>query len=71
VDYSIFWQGRWLELGGAGLIHPNILERYGIDSERYSGFAFGLGVERIHMVRYGVDDLRLYLENDLRFLRQF
>jgi phenylalanyl-tRNA synthetase alpha chain len=71
VDYSIFWQGRWLELGGAGLIHPNILERYGIDSERYSGFAFGLGVERIHMVRYGVEDLRLYLENDLRFLRQF
>lgn len=71
VDYSIFWQGRWLELGGAGLIHPNILERYGIDSERYSGFAFGLGVERIHMVRYGVEDLRLYLENDLRFLSQF
>jgi phenylalanyl-tRNA synthetase alpha chain len=71
VDYSIFWQGRWLELGGAGLIHPNILERYGIDSERYSGYAFGLGVERIHMVRYGVEDLRLYLENDLRFLKQF
>jgi len=71
VDYSIFWQGRWLELGGAGLIHPNILEAYGIDSEKYSGFAFGLGIERIHMRQNGVNDLRLYLENDLRFLRQF
>lgn len=71
VDYSIFWRGRWLELGGAGLIHPNILEAHGIDSERYSGFAFGLGIERIHMVQNGVNDLRLYLENDLRFLRQF
>ena len=71
VDYSIFWDGRWLELGGAGLIHPNILESYGIDSERYSGFAFGLGIERIHMIQNGVNDLRLYLENDLRFLKQF
>lgn len=71
VDYSISWRGRWLELGGAGLIHPNILQAHGIDTERYSGFAFGLGVERAHMIQTGVDDLRLYLENDLRFLRQF
>lgn len=71
VDYSIFWEGRWLELGGAGLIHPNILETYGIDTERYSGFAFGLGIERTHMIQTGVTDLRLYLENDLRFLKQF
>lgn len=71
VDYSIYWQGRWLELGGAGLIHPNILESHGIDSERYSGFAFGLGIERIHMIQNGVSDLRWYLANDLRFLRQF
>ena len=71
VDYSIQWQGRWLELGGAGLIHPNILEAHGIDSEKYSGFAFGLGIERIHMIQNGVTDLRLYLENDLRFLKQF
>jgi phenylalanyl-tRNA synthetase alpha chain len=70
VDYSVHWNGRWLELGGAGLIHPNILEAYGIDSETHSGFAFGLGVERIHMIQRGVHDLRLYLENDLRFLRQ-
>ncbi len=71
VDYSISWQGRWLELGGAGLIHPNILRAYGINTEKYSGFAFGLGIERTHMIRTGVNDLRLYLENDLRFLRQF
>jgi phenylalanyl-tRNA synthetase alpha chain len=75
VDYAIstpkLFGGRWVELGGAGLVHPNILERYGIDTERYSGFAFGLGVERIPMMSYGVDDLRLFLENDLRFLEQF
>ncbi len=71
VDYAIHWQDRWLELGGAGLIHPNILEAYGIDSEEWSGFAFGLGIERIHMKQNGVHDLRLYLENDLRFLKQF
>jgi phenylalanyl-tRNA synthetase alpha chain len=75
VDYAIstpkLFDGRWVELGGAGLIHPNILERYGIDIERYSGFAFGLGVERIPMMAYGVDDLRQFLENDLRFLAQF
>lgn len=75
VDYAIstskLFNGRWLELGGAGLIHPNILERYGIDSERYSGFAFGLGVERIPMMAYGIDDLRHFLENDMRFLEQF
>ncbi len=76
VDYSISWKMpdgriRWLELGGAGLIHPSILRAHGIDSERYSGFAFGLGVERIHMLRHGVSDLRLYLDNDLRFLEQF
>jgi phenylalanyl-tRNA synthetase alpha chain len=75
VDYAIstkkLFNGRWVELGGAGLIHPNILESYGIDTKRYSGFAFGLGVERIPMMAYGVDDLRLFLENDLRFLEQF
>ncbi len=75
VDYAIsspkLFGGRWVELGGAGLIHPNILERYGIDSEQFSGFAFGLGVERIPMMAYGVDDLRHFLENDFRFLDQF
>jgi phenylalanyl-tRNA synthetase alpha chain len=75
VDYAIstpkLFDGRWVELGGAGLIHPNILEAHNIDIERYSGFAFGLGVERIPMMAYGVDDLRHFLENDLRFLEQF
>lgn len=61
----------WLEIGGAGLIHPNILEKFGIDSQKYSGFAFGLGVERIAMLKHGINNLRLFLENDLRFLRQF
>lgn len=61
----------WLELGGAGMIHPNVLERFDIDSERYTGFAFGLGIERMPMLKYAIDDLRLFLENDLRFLQQF
>ena len=60
----------WLELGGAGMIHPNVLEKVGIDSEEYTGFAFGLGIERMPMLRYGIGDLRLFMENDLRFLRQ-
>lgn len=75
VDYAIstpkLFGGKWVELGGAGLIHPNILRRHGIDTEKYSGFAFGLGVERIPMMAYGIDDLRNFLENDSRFLRQF
>ncbi|MBX3096119.1 MAG: phenylalanine--tRNA ligase subunit alpha [Fimbriimonadaceae bacterium] len=75
VDYAIsspkLFNGRWVELGGAGLIHPNILEQHGIDTDRFSGFAFGLGVERIPMMRYGIDDLRNFLENDLRFLRRY
>ena len=60
----------WLEIGGAGLIHPNILEAAGIDSESYSGFAFGFGIERMPMLMNGINDLRLFLDNDLRFLRQ-
>lgn len=61
----------WLEIMGAGMVDPNVLEACGIDSTRYTGFAFGMGVERIAMLKYGVKDLRLYFENDLRFLRQF
>jgi phenylalanyl-tRNA synthetase alpha chain len=61
----------WIEILGAGMVHPNVLKVCGIDPEEYSGFAFGLGVERIAMIRYGIDDLRLLYENDLRFLRQF
>lgn len=61
----------WLEVLGCGMIHPNVFENVGIDSEAYTGFAFGMGVERLAMLRYGVNDLRLFFENDLRFLRQF
>ncbi|MBQ7525871.1 MAG: phenylalanine--tRNA ligase subunit alpha, partial [Abditibacteriota bacterium] len=60
----------WLELGGAGMIHPNILRGAGIDPEVYSGFAFGFGIERIHMLLHNVNDLRMFMDNDLRFLRQ-
>jgi phenylalanyl-tRNA synthetase alpha chain len=61
----------WLELGGAGMVHPAVFEAVGIDPERYTGFAFGLGIDRIAMMRYGIDDLRLLMENDARFLAQF
>jgi len=60
----------WLELAGAGMIHPNVLEGAGIDSEEYTGFAFGFGIERMPMLQHSIDDLRLFMENDLRFLRQ-
>ncbi len=71
VEVAIAWNGGWLELGGAGMVHPNILREMGIDTERYTGFAWGLGVDRITMSRYGIDDIRLLFDNDLRFLRQF
>lgn len=61
----------WLEVLGCGMVHPNVLKHVDIDSEQYTGFAFGLGVERLTMLRYGVNDLRLFFENDLRFLKQF
>ncbi|WP_105104336.1 phenylalanine--tRNA ligase subunit alpha [Microbulbifer pacificus] len=61
----------WLEILGCGMVHPNVLASCDIDSEKYSGFAFGLGVERMAMLRYGVNDLRLFFDNDLRFLKQF
>jgi len=61
----------WLEVMGAGMVHPRVLEYSGIDSEEYTGFAFGMGPDRLAMLRYGVDDLRHYLDNDLRFLQQF
>ncbi|GCC52474.1 phenylalanine--tRNA ligase subunit alpha [Chryseotalea sanaruensis] len=61
----------WVEIAGSGMVHPNVLKNCGIDPEEYTGFAFGMGIERITMLRYQVNDLRLYSENDLRFLRQF
>jgi len=61
----------WIELLGAGMVHPKVLENTGVDPERYTGFAFGIGIERVAMVRYGVDDMRLFVEGDVRFLEQF
>ncbi len=61
----------WIELLGAGMVHPNVLENCGYDAERYTGFAFGLGIERVAMVRYGINDMRLFVEGDVRFLEQF
>jgi phenylalanyl-tRNA synthetase alpha chain len=61
----------WLEISGCGMVHPNVLKASGVDPERYTGYAFGAGIDRLAMLRYGVNDLRLFFENDLRFLRQF
>jgi phenylalanyl-tRNA synthetase alpha chain len=61
----------WIEILGAGMVHPRVLERVGIDPRVYSGFAFGMGIERMPMLRYGIDDIRLFYGSDLRFLRQF
>ena len=62
---------NWLEVMGCGMVHPAVLEKFGVDAERYTGFAFGLGVERLAMLRHGISDLRLFFENDIQFLRQF
>jgi phenylalanyl-tRNA synthetase alpha chain len=61
----------WLEVGGCGMVHPNVFTSAGIDAEKYTGFAFGMGIDRLAMLRYGVNDLRLFFENDLQFLRQY
>jgi phenylalanyl-tRNA synthetase alpha chain len=64
-------QTGWVEILGCGMVHPAVLQNCGIDPERYTGYAFGMGVERITQVKYNVNDLRLYSQNDLRFLQQF
>ena len=61
----------WLEILGSGMVHPSVFEAVGYDPERYTGFAFGVGIERVALLKYGVDDIRLFYENDLRFLEQF
>ncbi|HIQ40168.1 MAG TPA: phenylalanine--tRNA ligase subunit alpha [Sulfurivirga caldicuralii] len=71
IATDLFGEGRWMEVLGCGMVHPNVLRNVGIDPDKYQGFAFGLGVERLAMLRYGVNDLRLFFENDLRFLQQF
>lgn len=73
AEVDIYWEARqdWLEILGAGMVHPNVLRAVKIDPEKYTGFAFGMGVERIAMLKYGVEDIRQFFENDVRFLRQF
>ncbi|MFQ5568644.1 MAG: phenylalanine--tRNA ligase subunit alpha [Rhodothermales bacterium] len=78
AEVDIWWPqpdhprgGQWLEILGSGMVDPNVLEAVGIDSERYTGYAFGMGVERPAMLRYGIDDIRIFYENDIRFLDQF
>jgi phenylalanyl-tRNA synthetase alpha chain len=71
VEVAIRRGAGWLELGGAGMIHPNVLRGVGLDPEEWTGYAFGLGLDRMPMLRYGIDDIRLFFENDLRLLRQF
>jgi phenylalanyl-tRNA synthetase alpha chain len=61
----------WLEVLGCGVVHPNVLKSVNIDNEKYTGLAFGMGIERLAMLKYGVGDLRLFFENDMRFLKQF
>ena len=71
AEADIRWKKNWLEVLGCGMVHPNVLEGVGVDTNEYSGFAFGLGVERMAMLKYDIPDLRAFFENDLRFLKQF
>lgn len=71
AEMDIMGENGWLEVLGCGMIHPNVLKNAGIDNERYCGFAFGMGVDRLTMLKYGIHDLRLFFENDIRFLEQF
>ena len=71
AEMDISWKNGWLEILGSGLVDPNVLKNCNIDPKKYSGFAFGMGIERIAMIKYGIDDLRLFSENDKRFLNQF
>jgi len=71
AEMDMSWKGGWLEIGGCGMVHPEVFKHVGIDSNQYQGFAFGLGIERLTMLRYGVQDLRHFFNNDLRFLQKF
>jgi len=71
AEIDLKLKGKWLEISGAGQVHPSVVRNFGLDPERYIGFAFGSGLERLTMLRYGIDDLRLFFDGDLRFLEQF
>ncbi|HDL10149.1 MAG TPA: phenylalanine--tRNA ligase subunit alpha, partial [Candidatus Omnitrophica bacterium] len=68
---SVCGKKGWLEILGSGLVHPNVLKQVGLDPQIYQGYAFGMGIERIAMLKYGIDDIRTFFNNDLRFLEQF
>jgi phenylalanyl-tRNA synthetase alpha chain len=71
VEVDFHWDGQWIEFGGAGMVDPNVLNAVGYDPEKYIGFAFGLGIERLCMRRHGITDIREFYKNDVRFLHQF
>jgi phenylalanyl-tRNA synthetase alpha chain len=71
AEVDLFWRGDWMEMGGCGMVDPNVLEAVGIDPEKWTGFAFGLGIERVAMASYNIPDIRYLYENDVRFLQQF
>lgn len=71
AEFDVLFNGKWLELGGCGMVHPKVLENVGLDPEKYTGFAFGFGIERMAMIKFGIDDIRLFYDNDIRFLNQF
>jgi len=71
AEYDVWFNDSWMEISGCGMVHPNVFEAVGIDHEKYSGYAFGMGIDRVAMLKYDVKDIRLFFENDIRFLNQF
>ncbi len=71
AEYDVWFNGKWMEISGCGMVHPNVFKAVGIDPGKYSGYAFGMGIDRVAMLKYDVKDIRLFFENDLRFLSQF
>ncbi|MEC9475906.1 MAG: phenylalanine--tRNA ligase subunit alpha [Planctomycetota bacterium] len=71
AEVDLYWRGKWMEMGGCGMVDPNVLEAVGVDPEKWTGFAFGLGIERVAMASFNIPDIRYFTENDVRFLKQF
>ena len=71
VEVDMRWKGKWLEMGGAGMVHPNVFKSVGVDPEQWKGFAFGFGIDRLVMLKWGIDDIRLLYNGDLRLVNQF
>ena len=71
AEYDIWFNGKWLEISGAGMVHPNVFNAVGYDSEKYTGYAFGMGIDRVAMLKYDVKDIRTFFDNDVRFINQF